>query len=461
MAITTRYFSTVPAGTGDGSSWANRAILCDTVKNVTVSAWSAAFTIGETATQAVSGATGLVGYGPGSGTVFSLYGITGSPNTTGIWTGGTSLSTTTPNTSAPAAGWCGYLTQFAFNSTDSLLALIGPGTHTYAATLQASSFPNAPSVANPLIAHGCNSSGNALTPPSAGWTADQPVWDDSGYPVIASTGNFGINLPNSVLRHVKITASGRNAAVFAPSSGNFWMDWVTLYQSTSNANAIGITLSTNKITNVYIYMSGTAYQCGLNNDTGGNYINNLRVRGNLSASSGNRNGIEKGGTSGHDAFSRMCLFNHVGIGFSVVDTNTAMSYSISRSVIVNNTGDGIKGASTASQTLQLVLDRCFVTGNGGYQLNFQAAGNVVLANSRLDTRGGGSGNINTSLLNYPVNLDVYTTADTDANEYVDATSTFDFRIKNSASNVWGKGYGVSDQAAAAGGGGLVSEGHVG
>src|SRR5690606_38306544 len=103
--------------------------------------------------------------------------------------------------------WSTVITGFDFSGSDSLKCLIGPGTYTCSQALASGLFANAPTAANPLILHGCDGSGVALTPSNPGWVSAQPVDWDSGLPLIATSTNTTVsNLANSVLRLLKITA---------------------------------------------------------------------------------------------------------------------------------------------------------------------------------------------------------------------------------------------------------------
>jgi hypothetical protein len=112
--------------------------------------------------------------------------------------------------------------------------------------------------------------------------------------------------------------------------------------------------------------------------------------------------------------------------------------------------------STASATGTYIIEDCQITGNGGYGVNPQGAAPVMVGHCRL--RDNSSGNLN-SLLNYPTDLDNYTTDSDDATEYVDFAGG-DLRIKNTAAT-WGQGFGVSDEEAAGGGATETSAAYIG
>src|SRR5689334_12015839 len=73
-----------------------------------------------------------------------------------------------------AGNWSTVITGFNFAGTDSMVARVGPGNYTCSQSLASGLFANPPTIANPLILHACDSSGNLIDPPSPTWTADLP-----------------------------------------------------------------------------------------------------------------------------------------------------------------------------------------------------------------------------------------------------------------------------------------------
>jgi hypothetical protein len=342
-----------------------------------------------------------------------------------------------------SGNWSSVITGFDFSGSDSLRCLIGPGTYTCSQALAAGLFTNAPTVANHLFLEGYDGS-NRIVPADGGWVSAQPAWDDSGLPVIAtSTSIVTINLPQCLARFLKFTASGRNGDVL----NNLRLDWCVAVNSTNNAGASVLGNSLSRADNTVIACTGDAY-ARLGNP-GPVRWTNMRMEGNASASSGNRDGIENLSNATRTLIM-LTVINNPGRG--VADTATAVgaTMELSRCVIANNGGTGVQLNATASQTGQAAVRNCMVTGNGGYGIDAQNAARVIAALNRL--RNNTSGNFN-GFGNYPTDLDNETGTGSDSDEFVDAAGG-DFRIKNTSS-LWGKGYGVSDEPAP--GGGSVSQ----
>lgn len=374
MALVTRYFSPASAGTGDGTSWANRAALLT------------------------------------------------------------------------AGAWHSDIINFQFDvGTDGLRCITGPGTYNITQDLSASTLGSGtiPTVASPLSFEGCDSSGVLLDPPDPDWTSDQPAWDDSTLPVF-SFGNAFMALSGggTLLRLIKIVSTQANAA--AAALGATSMDWCSLsWTSGGSTTSSGFTGPQVRLTNSQITVAVASYQAAMQVSSG--YISNVRVIG-VTGSSGNRVGVEYNGTTLALALNRVTCVGHGGHGFSSSSTNVGQQFFINRSIFANNGGDGMRFASTAAQTQHQRVNNSMITGNGGYGINPQGAARVVATTNRL--RDNATANFN-ALGNYPTDRGNYTTDDSDANEYVDAATTKDFRIKSSASNIVGR-YGVSDQASVVG-----------
>ena len=192
-----------------------------------------------------------------------------------------------------AGNWSTVVTGFNFAGSDSLLCLIGPGTYSCGQQLQTSTFTNAPTAANNLFLHGCDSSGAALTPSNPGWTADTPVDWETGLPVIDQTANvatLSFSADLCTARLIKFTSSARTTGVVVAAN----LDWCVVVNSTSNTSAAGA--SGFSIRNSSVEMAGTAFDYAIN--PGNNLLTNVRVRATGSASSGNRRGIVCGSFSG-------------------------------------------------------------------------------------------------------------------------------------------------------------------
>lgn len=340
-----------------------------------------------------------------------------------------------------AGTWSTVLTGFDFSGSDSLLCLIGPGTHTITTNALASGlFSNPPSLANPLVLHGCDSSGVALEPPDAGWVSAEAAWDDSTLPVLATTTNirtFNAALHTVFARLIKLTGSGCNQ----PMSTGVHFDWCTITNSTSNASTQA--QSSGILTNCVLQCTGSAYAAVAGVNSVAHF--NSRFVG-VTGSSGNRHGVNIDG-NGFNVIAGCTVVGCAGNGIHYASGNTTQSGLIINSTIANNGANGILLNSTASQTLNWTIRNNCITGNGAYGIDASAA-RVFSANNRL--RDNTSGNY-TNFGNHPTDLD-YTTDSDDATEYVDSGAG-DYRIKNTAA-IWGGGYGAGDEPASGGGSSL-------
>jgi hypothetical protein len=335
-----------------------------------------------------------------------------------------------------AGNWSTVITGFNFSGSDSLKCLIGPGTHTASQALAAGLFANAPTVANPLLLCACDGSGNLLAVPDPDWTSDQPAWDASTLPVLATTTDIATSsLANVWWYLIKFTSSGR-ASGSVLSNGN-GINWCVVINSTSGASAAAVTASAASVMNSYFSCTGSSYDTIYAQGNAASVFN-CRIQG-VAGSSGNRRGI----TISSFAAGPIDMTTVVGCGGdAVVVTSTSASQTlrVQRSVLANNGGAGLKANSTASQLSNYFTLGCMVTGNGGWGLDGQSAARWFAAGNRL--RDNTSGNF-TGMGNYPTDLGNYTTDAADSDDYVDAANG-DFRIK-AGSAIHGMGFGVSDQ----------------
>lgn len=344
-----------------------------------------------------------------------------------------------------AGNWSTVITGFNFAGSDSLLCLIEGGvSYTCSQSLASGLFANAPSAANNLMLHGCDSSGNAIAPPDHDWTSDQPAWSKSTLPTIESSTNIVvINLSYAHARLISFSGSGNTTnAILGSGSGLFIFDWVYVVNSNNSTSATCVAGTGTRITNSVLQCSGTSYSAIMSNF--GEAIN-VRCIGNPSASSGSRVGIASSATTLH--VSKCCTYGNVGQAMSISSSSAAWSGTIERNTLTGvpgtSTGDVLILPSTASQTqVQRIIGNVLVNG-GAYGLNAQSAARVYVFNNRLRDNTSGSFN---GTLNHDVSQN-YTTDTDDTDDFVDFSGG-DFRIKNTAT-IWGKGYGVSDEPAAA------------
>ena len=115
--------------------------------------------------------------------------------------------------------WSTVITGFAFNGSDSMEARVGPGTYSITVALASGSFANPPTVTNPLIIHGADSSGNLLSPPDPDWTSNMADWDASSLPILDTSSNINtLNLAACYPRLLKFTASNSTTAFLRASN---------------------------------------------------------------------------------------------------------------------------------------------------------------------------------------------------------------------------------------------------
>ena len=344
-----------------------------------------------------------------------------------------------------AGNWSTLISGFDFTS-NGLLCYIGPGNYTcsQALTSAVTGTPD-PSVSNPLILHGCDSGGVALTPPDPDWTSDQPAWSAATLPDLQTTSNISIvDLSNCHVRLLKFSAaSGSNKVLIGSSTTT--ATWCHSIQATANtsAGACGAYAA-----NCVLQCSGSSYTAVISGSAG---AHNCKVIGNSAASSGNRQGINTNGSN--QVLDRCTVYGNPGGGIVFSSSSASFNGHVINSVIANNTGVGILFPSTAAQTGWSKVIGCMITGNSTYGIDAQSQCRVLIAGNRLrdntTANFNGTGNWLTTETNY-------VTDDSDANEYVDpanaTAANCDFRIKSTAT-IANLGYGVSQQAAAATGGG--------
>lgn len=342
-----------------------------------------------------------------------------------------------------SGNWSSVITGFNFAGSDSLLCLIGPGTYTCGQTLASGLFSNAPTTTNQLYLHGADSSGNALTPPQPGWTADQPAWSMTGIPVIETSTNIATSNQLGVfMRLLNLEASGRTSSGGVLAAGS--LEWVMITNSTNDVDTSAI-VGPEKIARVIVRMTGASYSFGIQLGTG-NAGSKVRIEGNA-GSSGDRNGVVLAATTQLSTCVDVLSVGNGGHGFASTSTNVNQRVMLVGCMAIDNGGDGFRFASTASQVQINQLTGCVATGNGGYGVNAQSAANVLVLDSRF--RDNTSGNFN-GLGNYPTSFDNYTT-DADNSEYADHASG-DYRIAHDAA-IAGMGFGISQEPSPGGGGG--------
>ena len=326
-----------------------------------------------------------------------------------------------------AGTWASEITGFDFAGANSLLCLIGPGTHTVTSTLPTV----APTDANPLIFHGCDSSGIPLVPPEPDWVSAMSDWDDSSLPILLSSSN--IFTTNVVMLHrlMKITGSGVTANGVLQLAH---LDWCSIISSNSTSTAYALNSSGPLVSNCIIGQTGTAFKSVVLMVSAQEFYN-CRLRA-PNGSSGDRNGLDLGNNAG----SRVCQCTVDGVsGKGLMSSGGAGAWGIiTKSSFVGCGGDGIELNPTASQTFQHQLTDILCTGNGEWGIDIQSS-HCFLSNIR--TRDNVSSGI-TGNANYPIHGHEEDSVLVDATEFVDHANG-DYRIRSSAFT-FGKKYGAGD-----------------
>ena len=339
------------------------------------------------------------------------------------------------------ATWSTVITGFSFAGSDSLEVRIGPGTHSPTAAMTSALFANAPSLANPIIFHGCDSSGNLLESPDPDWVSAQAEFSTAALPVIATTTAIQTStLANSFWRLIYFTASG-SIANSVLSGGNF--DWIGILISGSSANNAGMS-SPSLITNSFIKITGTAFDTGVTSPV---KMDNVRIDGTAATGSGTRRGLSTS-SAGHNV-SRITVIGCAGGGILAAAGSATRSSYYSQCMLINNGTYGILCNATALQTVWHTITNCYFSGNGTYGIDANGSRTIASNNRLRDSTTADFANFG----NYPTSYN-YTTDSDNATEFVDSAAG-DYRIKNTAA-IWGKGYGAGDQPAggAIGGGNL-------
>lgn len=325
------------------------------------------------------------------------------------------------------------ITGFDFTS-NSLICRIGPGTYTPLQNFTSALFSvNTPTAVSTLIFHGCDSSGNLLTPVKPSWQSAEPAWSATGIPVISFGSSYYGNLAYTIFNHLNITGS-RAGYIYASLYSALWCQFSTTSSSTSGY--ICSTLSNGIINCVFSSEGASAFMCLVQND---GLLYNCRFIGPGSSSgSGNRDGIYS--TVGYEQY-RCTFIGLGGNGINIAAANATRLTKISGCTIANCGGAGINLTNSASPvTAYSGISNCMITGCA-YGVNANSQMSALVKDCRL--RDNTSGNL-ANMGNWPTDLNNYVTDSDDATEYVD-TATGDYRIDKAATNVWNKGYGAGDE----------------
>jgi hypothetical protein len=333
--------------------------------------------------------------------------------------------------------WSTIVSGFSFAGSDSLEVLVGPGTYTATAILSAT-----PTNANPLLIHGYDATNaRKLIPANQSWKSSEP-FDATGMPLINSSVAL---LPNNAAISVRccdFSFTGGAASLLGNLTA---VDFCRLNHSTSSLTGSLFTGVT-RLTNSYFETTATTFNSFIGSVSA--YAHNCFFKA-PSGSTGNRRLIDILNSFGNglSQISNCTLYGgQFGI-FMDTPNSTADIVLILNCTILNAAVDGIILSNTASQTRQNRIVNSYIANCGGFGINRRSAF-PLLSNTRL--RDNTSGNLSSAWGNYPIDAGIETTDSDDATELVD-TSAGDFRIKNTSSLAWGKGFGAGDQPASGGG----------
>lgn len=339
-----------------------------------------------------------------------------------------------------AGNWSSIITGFNFAGSDSLVCRIEGGlTYTCGQSMTSGLFANPPNtLSNWLFLHGCDSSGNLLTPPTTGWVSSQLDFSTSTLPTINATTSIRMfDLSTSCVVHgrlLNLTSSGWNAAVInnSPDAVAAW-DHCKVTNSHSGTTAACILDS--HATNCIFECTGTSFgTIASSNVSNGPSFINCRIKGNSSASSGARTGFASSGSGLNGSIITGCV-----TGFS----SASGGASIENCTVVNcTTGISIGATTRNSRVANSIVVNC-TTG-----ITLASGGRIQFVNSRLRNN---TTNLS-SFGEFPIDWGIDTTAGTDADEFVDYANR-DLRNK-SGGYTHGKNLGPADQSGGSGGSAL-------
>lgn len=325
------------------------------------------------------------------------------------------------------------ITGFDFNSADSLECRLGAGTYTVPASLASAIFSvAAPRPDYPLVIHGCDSSGNRLTP-DLSWNCAQGTFDSSDFPVIDCGSTLIINLNNLTLRCISFQGSINNTV--ANTVGGSHFDWVVGTNTRTSAGEVINVDSNSLVTNSYFYHTNSTH--GRIVRSNGPLVN-VRIKGNSSATSGERLGIGTIATGvWHNCRGPVCILDCPGGAIT-----SAAGYILTNATIYN-CGHGVSHTQASGQANtavnKLYAARNFIANvTTGLSSTIPGPAAMVTHNRIRATT-------SYSLPGNTFYADNNTDSGSDSDEFVDAAGG-DLRIKNT-STYWGKGYGAGDEPA--------------
>lgn len=325
------------------------------------------------------------------------------------------------------------------------------GTYTLSQSLAAAVFATPPTASTyALFMIGCDSSGNPTVPVDYGWRCEEGDLDVTGYAVLnftltASPVITGLNVRMSFIDASLTTSTTAFSQDFGKKT---WCRFTVTSTSTSTVAILHATTSAG-MSNCQVRMIGSGYNHIIRGSTSGGQLNNIRIIGDPTSTTGTRYGLAQTITTAYPiATGRIFVCDVTGIGVVNYNVGATAGLILSEATIVNcGIGVSLLGANNARMILSNVVITGCTTGvthaSGLYIFD-----NVLLRNTT----------------DYGVTAEVpvgepfaIVTTETDSQLYANH-SVGDYRIKSTSVH-WGKNRGAGDEVVTGGGSGNAQHRH--
>lgn len=219
------------------------------------------------------------------------------------------------------------ITAFDFSGTDALECRIGPGDYTMPSDISSARFSvAAPTAKNSLVFQGCDSSGEPYIP-DYNWNCCQGDLVTTGYPNLIPQ-SFIISLNYLILRNLTVIG-GKAGTLATLANGNVWE--FCLFRNTQNSTS-AVAIGTATLTD---NLPGYIIKCCQAECTGTSYdavissaivlaLHTVRIKGNINATSGNRQGIKSTAAAGIYNRGPLCIIDNINEGITF---SSSCSYS--------------------------------------------------------------------------------------------------------------------------------------
>jgi hypothetical protein len=319
-----------------------------------------------------------------------------------------------------AGAWNTLIRSHNFNGTDSLRCIIESGTY----AVPAISFTSGnPSVANRLSWFAGTDAG-IWQPPTPTWNCCQPLWDTTGMVTMTCTANI-TGVRHMDLHGLRIHNTG--AATTLNYAFSNWCEFRNSFSSTS-----GYAGFANEMTNCVLQHSATTSFGAVLFPEIQTTVNNVRLQGNLTATSGIRGGLLANGI--HFKGSQLCVIDcQVGM----LNNNTAFSLGVDHCTFVNCPVAVQDRGNTGTFAGQIAHNLIHNSTTGVSLTDLTPKTRAVISNvfNAVTNLHSGNGNWDNADLNTVSSLAA-------ADLFVDPTNG-DYRIKYGSPH-WGKGIGAGD-----------------